>query len=194
MKIPSPLGRRFQVDFVQARAPTAPMAWALVALGALALAAALADLAPRWSQRADLRQQIAQLQARLDRVPGVARATTRAPDSIGLAQAQGVLEQLDRPWPELFDQFESIRAPGVHLVQFGVDPRFQTVQVLAEASTLEQVLQYSRELPGRGPVRAVHLTHHEWRSAPVGRIVVASLTVDLAPATADQDAADRGAR
>jgi len=179
--IPSLLGRRFRVDFVQTRPQATPLSWLLLAVGTVALTMALAELAPRWIQRDQLQQQKTQLQMRLDRIPGLARTTTRPTDVMGLAQARGVLDELDRPWPELFDQFESTRSAGVHLVQMGVDSRFQTVLVLAEASSLDEVLRYSRELPGKGPVRAVRLTSHEWRSAPVGRIVVANLTIDLTP-------------
>jgi hypothetical protein len=179
--VPELLGRRFQVDFAQARPPVAPLAWILLAVGTITLAAALAGFAPRWIEHERLARERSQLQARLDRVPGVARPSARAPDAIGLVQARGVLDQLDRPWPALLDQFESIDAPDVHLVQFVVDARFQTVQLLAEAAQLEQVLRYSKQLAGRGPVRSVRLTHHEWRAAPGGRIVVADLSANLGP-------------
>ena len=183
------LGRRFQVDFVQARPAVAPVARLLLAAGVLALAGAVADLAPRWVQRQQLNRQKEQLQSRLERQLGVARPAARA-EVIGLAQARGVLDELDRPWPALFDQLEATRVPGVHLVQLGVDSRFQTAQVLAEASNLEELLQYSQRLAGSGPVQSVRLTHHEWHDAPVGRIVVANLTAEL-ESTAS---ADKGAR
>jgi hypothetical protein len=181
LTIPPLLGRRFQVDFAQARPPVAPLAWILLAIGAIAVSGALLDFAPRWIEHERLARERSDLQARLDRVPGVARSSARAPDAIGLAQARGVLDELDRPWPALLDQFESIDAPDVHLVQLGVDSRFQTVQLLAEASRLEQVLQYSKQLAGKGPVRSVRLTHHEWRAAPGGRIVLADLSATLGP-------------
>jgi hypothetical protein len=181
MTIPPLLGRRFRVDFVQPRPRATPLSWLMVAVGTMSLAIALADLAPRWIQREQLREKKTQLQARLDQMPGLARTAAHPVDAIGLTQARGVLEQLDRPWSELFDQFESTREGGVHLVQLGVDSRFQTALVLAEASSLEQVLRYSRDLSGKGPVRTVRLTNHEWRNAPVGRIVVANLTIDLTP-------------
>jgi len=190
MTIPPLLGRRFQVDFVQARAPVAPLAWLLVAIGAVALAVALADFAPRWLERARLRQESADLQARLDSLPGVSRGPARASDAVGLAQARGVLAELNRPWPALFDQFESIGAPDVHLVQLGIDSRFQTVQMLAEATSLDRVVQFGQQFAGSNPVRSARLTHHEWRNAPAGRVVVADLTADLAPVAP----APRGAR
>lgn len=173
------LGRRFQLDFVQPRAAVPPLSWLLLGAGILALAAALADFVPRWLEHARLVHEIEALQARLDRVPGMARTGSRASDAEGLAQARGVLGELDRPWPALFDQFEDAASQDVHLVQLTVDSRFRTMQLMAEASTLERVLQYSQRLPGKGPVRAVRLTHHEWRNTPSGRIVVADLTVDL---------------
>jgi hypothetical protein len=181
MTIPPLLGQRFRLDFVRPRPRATLLSWLLLAIGTVGFTMALADLAPRWIQRERLHQQKTQLRMRLDRIPGVARTPMHPTDAIGLAQARGVLEQLDRPWPALFDQFEATRGTGVHLVQLGVDARFQTALVLAEASSLDEVLRYSRELPGKGPVRAVRLTNHEWRNAAAGRIVVANLTIDLAP-------------
>ena len=182
MKILPLLGRRFQVDFIQARPPVAPLAWGCLAAGVLSLAAALADLAPRLALREQLAVRQAELRARLDRLPASVRSTAGA-DVIGLTQARSVLDELDRPWEALFDQLEAARAPEVHLVQLGVDLPFQTVQVVAEAPSLERLLQYSQTLAGNGPVQSVRLTHHEWRNVSVGRVVVASLTAELGPVT-----------
>ena len=194
VRIASLLGRRFEIDFVQARPPIAPLGWLLLGFGLLALMAALADFAPRWLEHERLLREVEELHLRLDRLPGVARPVSRGSDSTGLAQATGLLGELDHPWPALFDQFESVAVPDVHLVQMAVDSRFQTVQMVAEASTLERVLQYSQQLPGKGPVRAVRLTRHEWRNAPSGRIVVADLTADLVAGTPADSLGDKGAR
>jgi hypothetical protein len=173
------LGRRFRIDFSQTRPSFPLLAWFLLGAGAVSMLAAVADFAPRWSLHRQLAREEAALQARLELLPGAASSAAHAADPIGLTQARVVLDQLQRPWALLFDQFESVRSRDVHLVQFGVDSSFQTVQVLAEAPKLEQVLQYSRQLDGAGPVRAMRLTHHEWRDSPSGRIVVASLTANL---------------
>jgi len=175
------LGRRFQLDFIQARPPVPPLAWGLLAGGVLSLAAALADFAPRLVLREQLGARQTELRARLDHLPTGARSSGDAADVAGFTQARSVLDELDRPWAALFDQLEATRASDVHLIQLGVDPRFQTMQVLAEASSLERVLQYSKKLAGTGPVQSVRLTHHEWRNVPVGKVVVANLTADLGP-------------
>ena len=191
-RMSSLLGRRFQVDFVQDRPPTPPLSWLLLGAGVVTLCAAFADFVPRWLEHARVIHEIEALQAWLDRLAGMARTGLRAADGEGSAQAHGVLGDLGRPWPALFDQFEAAATQDVHLVQFAVDARFRTMQLMAEASTLERVLQYSQQLPGKGPVRAVRLTHHEWRDTPSGRIVVADLTADLTADLAPEAAAAAG--
>lgn len=182
IKMPPLLGRRFDVDFARARPAVTPLAWAMLALGGLLLAAAVADFVPHWQRHERLQREQQALRERLERMPGAPRAAAAhsAADTLGQLQARGLLDQLDRPWAALFDRLEAIQAPDVHVVQFGVDPGFHAVQMIAEASTLEHVLQYSQQLAAQAPVRAVRLTRHEWRAAPVGRIVVANLTAELA--------------
>jgi len=184
MTMRSLLGPRFQLEFARDRTSPTPLSWLSLGIGTLALVLAICDLAPRWAQRQQLRLEREQLLAQLDSLEGMDRAgSAPSADPAALAHARALLAELNRPWPQLFEQFESVRVPGVHLVQIGVDSRFRTVQVLAEAARLDEVLSFSQKLADRGPLRAVRLTHHEWHAAPVGKIVAASLTADLAAET-----------
>ncbi|MBV8209860.1 MAG: hypothetical protein JO133_07330 [Burkholderiaceae bacterium] len=184
------LGRRFQIDFASTRQPVPTLAWLLLLFGLSAAAAVGIDIAPRWQMRERLLSQHADLERRALQT-GLARMPAHAVSPADQAEVHMVLAELQRPWQALFQQFESANVPKVYLVQWSVDSGFRDVQLLAEAAQLDDVLLYSKKLGGDHTVRRVRLTHHEWRSAPVGRVVVANLTAELA---SDSDAAGEGLR
>lgn len=188
----APFGRRYSIDFAASRPALPPVSWWLLAAGCTALVVALADALPRWSLQSRLRTELEHLRSTASDLPSAARAGGHPANAESLAQALALVDQLDRPWPQLLGRLETTRVPGVHLVQVGVDARFQSLQLLAEASRLDDVLSYARALAGQGPVKAVRLTHHEWRNVPGARIVVASLSADLAPDAPAPPAAAEG--
>lgn len=190
MRLPPLLGPRFDADFCASRARAPLAAWLLLAAGMVTLAAALADLAPRWQRREHLSAERSTLEAQVQQLSGPVGASHPA-SATDLVEARTVLGELRRPWKSLFDRFESVDVPRVYLVQLSVDSRFQGVQMLAEASRLDDVLQYSQKLAGDGPVRSVRLTHHEWRAAPGSRVVVANLTAELVQAGGEAGGAGR---
>jgi hypothetical protein len=180
MKLPALLGRRLRIDFASRRQPVPLASWFLLALGWCSIGVACWHLAPRWQLRDRLTVQRAGLEEQLQQAGGT-RAPTRAVSLTDQAEAHAVLAQLHRPWQPLFDRFESVDVPKVYLVQLSVESGFREVQLLAEAARLDDVLSYSKRLAGDGTVRTVRLTHHEWRNAPIGRVVVANLTAELGP-------------
>ena len=179
-KRPPWLGPRFDIDFSERRTRPPPLAWAVLALGVLALTGATATLLPRLTERHQLLAERAGLLQRTDQQSGV--AASRGPSAADLMQARALLDELGRPWKPLFDRFESVDVAKVYLVQLSVDSHFQGAQMIAEAARLEDVLQYSKKLQGDGTVRSVRLTHHEWRNVPGARVIIANLTADLAGA------------
>jgi hypothetical protein len=178
MRLSALLGPRFDVDFCARRARVPPLAWLLLVAGLICVASALADLVPRWRRLDRLSAQRAAVELQIQQLSG-GIVPSHAASTADLAEARTVLGDLSRPWKPLFDRFESVDGPKVHLVQLAVDSHFQGMQVLAEASRLDDVLQYSQKLAGDGLVRSVRLTHHEWRAASGTRVVVANLTAEL---------------
>jgi hypothetical protein len=178
---------RFDIDFVQAHRPVGAAAWILLVLGLAASTAAAIVLQSRW-EAGDAQQAEAQRLAE-----ALHRATAPGPEVRGAdaaraggpergaqqRQAARVIDELRRPWGALFAQMEGAGLPTVHLVQFGVDARFEALSMQVEARSLHEVLRYAQRLSGAGPIRAVQLVSHEWREAPGGRVVTARLAVEL---------------
>jgi hypothetical protein len=179
MRLPALLGRRFRIDFASRPQPVLVLSWLLLALGVAGAALAALDVAPRWQLHQRLLAQRAELEQQLQ-LAGGTRAAPRLVSVADQAAAHAVLAELQRPWRPLFDRFESVNVPQVYLIQLSVDSSFRDVQLLAEAARLDDVLSYSKKLAGDRTVRTVRLTHHEWRNAPIGRVVVANLTAELA--------------
>lgn len=173
--------RPYEVELLQRRTVVPPLGWILFGAGLLLAALALWRLQPLLAQRARLAQERTALELALARAGVPARRTAPATDH-GAADGQAVLEELHRPWHDLFDQLESAAlADGgqLHVVQLAIDPRFSTVQVVAEARDLGRIIHFARRLSGGAPIRALALTHYEWRDALGGHVVSASLQGEL---------------
>ena len=179
--------RPYEVELLRPRQRVAPLSWLLLAAGALALAAAAVVCLPVWSSRGTLAADAARLQAEVDHLASSgtglrSRAGTKAGDREALSEAAVIVAEARRPWHGLFDQLEAAQRSGhtgVHLVQLGVDPRFASLQLVAEGRDLGELVRFSQQLAGNGPVRTMSLTHHEWRDALGAHVVTASLQGEL---------------
>jgi hypothetical protein len=173
---------RFEADFATAGTPVPGVAWAWFGGGVAALLLGALALSQQWQA---LQQQRAT--GERDRAT-LARARASDPQAGAARRASGddprelalrAVAELRRPWAALLDQLEAARSSGAELGQFSVDARFEKVQLVVDARSLDDVLKYLQRLPGGGPVRAVRLVSHEWRDAPGGRRLQARLVADL---------------
>jgi len=159
----------------------APLAWALLAAGFIAATTAGLVCKPAWERKSELAQERIQLQEELARLgAGPARAP-RVRDRVGSQEAAELVDQIRRPWHQLFDQIETAQTPDVHLVQLNVDSHFASLQLVAEGRELDKLVRFAQRLAGTGPIRTMAMTHQEWRDALGAHVVSASLQGELAP-------------
>jgi hypothetical protein len=176
-----------ELELLRPVRPVAPVAGVLLAAGLLAAGAAAVGLQPAFERKAALSAEQALLERRLERL-GVRPVATVDSRHGGrretLEEGRELAAQLRRPWHQLFDQLEeAAQADGgaVHVVQLTVDPRFDTLQLVAEARDLGHLVRFSQRLTGGAPVHNLVLTHYEWRDALGGHVLSAALQGELAP-------------
>jgi len=180
--------RPHEVELLRPRHRAPPLSWLLLAVGVAALGAAAMNCLPVWSSRSLLADRAARLQSEVDHLASSrgpvlrGRTSNRAGDRDALSEAELLVVEARRPWHGLFDQLEAAQRSGhagVHVIQMGVDPRFATLQLVAEGRDLGELVRFSQQLAGNGPVRTMSLTHHEWRDALGAHVVTASLQGEL---------------
>ncbi len=176
--------RPHAVELLRPTRNTPPLGWLLLAVGTATLGGVVFTCQPVWSERTALAAEEAKLAAALERAGGTARPrpAARNGEHDTLAEAAQIAAEARRPWHQLFDQIEAAQlgeGAGVHLVQVAVDPRFSNLQVVAEGRDLGGLVRFSGQLTGKGPIRAMALTHHEWRDTLGAHVVTASLTGEL---------------
>jgi hypothetical protein len=192
--LPSPLKqllrvRPTEVELLRPRAGVPPLSALLLAASAVAVLGAAMVCRPAWERSAELAADEARLQSAVDRLgadsPAGRSRTSAAGKSAqadALAEAELVVAESHRPWHALFDQLEAAQkseGAGVHLVQLAIDPRFATVQLVAEGRDLGKLVRFAQQLPGTGPIRTMSLSHHEWRDTLGAHVVTASLQGEL---------------
>jgi Tfp pilus assembly protein PilN len=99
------------------------------------------------------------LQARVAQPP---RASMLKQLSAAQAKAiNGVIEQLNVPWPALFDALEEASLPGVALLELHPDAQSSELRVKAEAKSADDMIAYVESLKRQGLFAAVRLDQHE---------------------------------
>ncbi len=186
--------RPYEVDLLRPGRQPPPLAWLLLIAGSVALFGAALAYAPGWTRKTELAQQRAKIEtalARLGADPSVPsggasgrHTSTRNAASAGLVEAEAVLTDLRRPWHELFDRLEAAATKEVHVLQLSVEPRFSTVQLVAEGRSLDKLVRFSQRLSSGGPIRAVTITQYEWRDTLGVHVVSAAMQGELAGALA----------
>jgi Tfp pilus assembly protein PilN len=161
-----------QLDFLQPSAVSRLSLWLLVA-GVLAALVVLLEY----------RQVSAQAQARaaeLDELRSMSRRSRPAiepgeADSPEIREqikkANGVLEQLNVPWGELFAAIETAQSEDVALLKVQPDARSRTVQLGGAARSLSAVLDYMTRLERTEDLGDVLLVSHEMKLREPGRPV-----------------------
>ncbi len=187
--------RPYEVELLRPSGQVPALSWIFLTLGLGALAGAALACAPAWSRHGEIAQQrlatenaLAALQADPASRAGARRQTStgRSAATEDVAEAEGIVAELHRPWHNLFDQLESAQAAegaGVHLQQLAVDSRFATLQLVAEGRDLDKIVRFSQRLSSQerdgGPVRSMNMTHHEWRDTLGAHVVSVALLGDL---------------
>jgi Tfp pilus assembly protein PilN len=200
--------RPFEVELLRPGWRVVPLAWGLLALGALALAGAAWLCKPAWERQSELAAQRASLEQSLANVgAGTATGARRQAGKAEVVdEAAEIVAELHRPWSALFDQLEAATTPGVNLMQLSVEPHFATLQLVAESRDLDKLVRFSQRLaaggagsggtklgsnsspsgssgataPTPGPIRSMNMTHHEWRDALGAHVVSAAMSGELA--------------
>lgn len=174
--------RPYEVELLRPKRPVTPLAWIAFASGLVTLAAAALVCKPVWERQVELGQRRGQLQTELARfgiVPSKPASNSR--ERPGTDEALALLAEMRRPWHELFDQIEAAQTQDVHLVQLSIDPRFASLQLVAEGRDLDKLVRFAQRLPGAGPIRTMSMTHQEWRDTLGAHVVSASMQGELAP-------------
>lgn len=154
--------RALELDYLQSRQP----GWAGFTLLALALAFA-ADLGVHQRQ---LREEIAQKEARLAasarRAPTLpARADGASAEEIAFVRETA--RRLSTPWDRLFAALEAAHSDRAALLTIEPDAENGTVTLTGEAKDYLAALTYVANLAEQKTLRRVHLVRHEIsRSSP----------------------------
>lgn len=154
---------RLNLDYCRPALPTPRAGWALLAAGALALAASTS-----WAWRLQAQLTAAESQWRaLERASAAAArgpARSRQPartEYVEVGRANALLRSLNVPWEDLFRAIEASAREEVALLQLQPDPQKGTVKITAEASDFAAVVAYSDTLSRREPIASVMLQSHE---------------------------------
>jgi len=173
--------RPYEVELLRPARRASPLAWILFFAGAFALTAAALACKPAWDRQTQLAQQRDAIERELARFGVGARAeATGTKELANKDEANALIAQLRRPWHELLDQIEAADDKDVHLIQLNIDPRFATLQLVAEARDLDKLVRLTQRLSGAGPVRTMTMTHHEWHDGLGAHVVRASMEGELA--------------
>lgn len=154
---------KLHLDYAQSAHATP--AWVWWALAAALAASALAVW--QWSllraERDGLAQRLAGGQAAARQAP--VRAAFPAEKKSALkqqaAQANAVLAELGRPWPQLFAHLEKSAGSGIALLAIRPEAGRGRVRIVGEARNLEEALGYVRRLSAGGGFSEVVIEQHE---------------------------------
>ncbi|HRE87300.1 MAG: hypothetical protein AW09_004499 [Candidatus Accumulibacter phosphatis] len=159
--------KRLQVDFV------APSLWRLpvtarsrLLLVTLALLAFFVGMAILWQwlrldrqvEAAHAALALARQQVVLQTPPARVSLVLSEPEIIAINSAIG---QLNTPWPELLDAFESVATPDIALLQIEPDHRRRLVKGLAEAKDHQHLLAYLAALGSTRPFAGAMVSKQE---------------------------------
>lgn len=168
---------RLHLDFVRPRAPRTWLGAGLLALGAFAVVATLAEYRSLAAEAARLEARIADTQRMARReLPRLRRA---ALDPKALAEevrnANVVLAQLTIPWDGFFREIEAAGDKTIALLSIQPDAGTRALRITGEARRFEDVLAYIGRLEGRPGLAHVYLASHELRQGGAQRPVAFAL-------------------
>ncbi|MFJ4345178.1 PilN domain-containing protein [Pseudomonas sp. NPDC089401] len=154
--------RRLDLEFQPRR--SRPLAWSLLALAGVAVAALVLLQQQLQDQQLGLEARVHSLELQLGRRPAPAAPQNSAvsrEQAERLAQMRSVSQQLQRPWQALFAMLEAQPQEDVALLSLTPDARKGQVRISAEARNLEAMLQYHQRLERSAELSDVSLVNHE---------------------------------
>jgi len=154
--------RRLDLEFQPRR--SGPLAWSLLALSVVALAALVLVQQQLQAEQVALEARVHSLERQLGRRPApvVPQSSAASREQAErLAQMRSVSQQLQRPWQQLFAMLEAQPQEDVALLTLTPDARKGQVRISAEARNLEAMLQYHQRLEQSAELSDVSLLNHE---------------------------------
>ncbi len=162
-----------QLDFAHPAGRGFRFAPYILVLGALAASAAV-FYQREMSQRLVIREaRITELRSMASRsAPAIAARESDTPEVRAQVQkANGVLQQMNVPWGELFASVESAEGADVALLTVQPDPRSRSVTLAGVARSLPAVLGYMQRLERTKRLHDVVLASHEVKAKEPGQPV-----------------------
>jgi hypothetical protein len=172
--------RAIQLDFLTPDGRSSRLAPYLLGVGLLAALGGVAYQREVSQQVVGREAQISELRRMAARTaPALAEQETDTPEVRSQIQkANGVLEQMNIPWGQLFAAVESAENADVALLAVQPDPRSRAVLIAGQGRSIPVVLAYMERLERTKRLRDVVLQSHEVKTKepgqPVGFTVAAT--------------------
>jgi len=168
---------RLHLDFARPRAPRTWLGVGLLAAGAFAAVATLAEYRMLAGEAARLEARIADTQRMARRELPRLRQTALDPKALAdeVRNANAVLAQLTIPWDALFSEIEAAGDRTIALLSIQPDAGTRALRITGEARRFEDVLAYVGRLEQRPGIANVFLASHELRQGGAQRPVAFAL-------------------
>ena len=168
---------RLHLDFVRPRAPRTWLGAGLLAAGAFAAVATLAEYRALAGEAERLEARIADTQRMARRELPRLRQTALDPKALAdeVRNANAVLAQLTIPWDGLFREIEAAGDRTIALLSIQPDAGTRALRITGEARRFEDVLAYVGRLEQRPGIANVFLASHELRQGGAQRPVAFAL-------------------
>jgi hypothetical protein len=168
---------RLHLDFVRPHAPRTWVGASLLAAGAFAAVATLAEYRALAGEAERLEARIADTQRMARRDLPRLRQAALDPKALAdeVRNANAVLAQLTIPWDGLFREIEAAGDRTIALLSIQPDAGTRAVRITGEARRFEDVLAYVGRLEQRPGLANVFLASHELRQGGAQRPVAFAL-------------------
>lgn len=181
---------RLHLDFVRPRAPRTWLGAGLLAAGAFAAVATLAEYRMLAGESARLEARITDTQRMARREMPRLRQAALDPKALAdeVRNANAVLAQLTIPWDALFSEIEAAGDRTIALLSIQPDARTRALRITGEARRFEDVLAYVGRLEQRPGIAHVFLASHELRQGGAQRPVAFALVAQWIDGSGKQEA------
>jgi Tfp pilus assembly protein PilN len=183
---------RLHLDFVRPHAPRTWVGASLLAAGAFAAVATLAEYRALAGETERLEARIADTQRMARRDLPRLRQAALDPKAFAdeVRNANAVLAQLTIPWDGLFREIEAAGDGTIVLLSIQPDAGTRAVRITGEARRFEDVLAYVGRLERRPGLANVFLASHELRQGGAQRPVTFALVAQWVDAGGTRETAD----
>lgn len=122
------------------------------------------------AERMDIEQKLQQIQeARKPvQVAAIQPQALSAVQKAEIKEANGILDELGRPWPALLNRLEQVAQPEIALLAIRPDAAKGKLRLKGEAKDIASLLAYLQRLEGVPEMHDVVLDEHEMMEKPEG--------------------------